>query len=418
MAKPTILVDDFSEILNEAFGQMVSTPGLVTDSNGVAPGEEGYIETLGDVPINTINTETLTAYGQAYADFKDDTTKAMKFREELINVVTRQIFVMKTYEKIGIDITRSYEGARGIIQKIRVPLQWYAIKNVNQYNDPKPSNTAFRDFNATANYFYKPVSKKLKITISDSVFEGLFLSRENVAKFIATIQKSVDNQLSIHLDSLTMAIINTMTGITLKSGKKTQNWNLLQMYYDETGTVLTPEAALRDGEFHRFAKSEIERIVGIMGRPSALFNQKGTVQQTIRSQAYFWMLRPFHAKNGEYLLSEKFNKEYLEIDGFKLIDAWQGIGEDGSWSEVSKIDIETVLPGDSTPTTVTQENIIAVVCSEDAVAITDVDERTTSKYEPEDEYTVYWPKHKCMPLMDLDENYVVFYMDTVTEVSQ
>lgn len=408
MAKPLIPVKDLAVFMNEALPQAVTKRDLIVDTNGAEPGGDGYIETWSETPITELDVSNISDFGQAYEDL--DQESQMKFKENLITLVTKQVFVAKEYTKWGIDITRSFDSGNGVLQKIRMPLQYDAEDSTSVFENPQDYLQHFVDFEVTSKYFYKPATKRLTVTISDNILRGLFLSMDNASKFIAMIWNSVNNTMAIHLDTLSMAVINTATAAVLKQGQVTQKYNLLEMYNTFAGNTLTVEQALRDAGFHKYAKSIIMRTKDMMSAPSGLYNMARIVSQTTDRDSYFWTLSDFTRTADEYLLSDTYHKDLVKIPNSTSVNRWQGTGEDGSFGEVSKISIKTTFPGSTVPETFEQDGIIAIIANKDAVAITDIEESTTSEYKAKDRYTAFYPQHVSKSQIDLDEDYVVFYM--------
>jgi len=402
MAKPLITNKDIAGMLNESLPKANS----LTD------------ETTGDVtPITEINTTNISMFGEAYDTLSKEAQA--KFKQELVTLVTRQIFVAKGYVSRGINITRSFEGERGgIVQKVRQKNQYDAQDDTLTYDlvDGEEGNQfTYHSFDVNASYFNRPVSKSLAISIPDKMFKGLFLNVTNVNKFVGMIQNTVDTQLGLHIDLLTADLINTATAAVMTKGKATQKYNLLEEYNTKFGTTLTVDGAMRDKEFMRYAISRITQVKNLMKDYNALYNMGGYASQTTDESAYVWLLNNFIAQANEYLLSDTYHKELLTLDGYNTVVKWQGTGTSGEFEDTSRISIKTMLPGDTTETSFDQTGIIGVICHEDAVAIYDIDERTTTAYNAQREFVNLFPKHDCSTLIDLDEDYVVFYLEEVAD---
>ena len=138
---------------------------------------------------------------------------------------------------------------------------------------------------------------------------------------------------------------------------------------------------------------------------STLFNVGGTEKFTPKDRQRIVMLSEFKRSADVYLQSDTFHDEFTRLPSSDSVTYWQGSGTDYSFASTSAIDVKTPS-GD----TVSATGILGVIFDRDALGVTNMDRRVTTNYNPKAEFWNEWHKMDAGYFLDLDENFVVFYV--------
>ena len=184
--------------------------------------------------------------------------------------------------------------------------------------------------------------------------------------------------------------------------------NLLALYNATVTTPIAAEDALYNSDFIRFASFTMKNYIGRLKTISTLFNIGGTAKFTPADKLKVVLLDEF--KNAaEVYLYDGLNQ--YNTDGIKFpVDAdgvtyWQGSGTDYAFDSTSSIDVKTPSGDD-----VSVSGILGVMFDRDALGVANLDRRVTTNYNPKSEFWNEWHKSDAGYFLDLDENFVVFFV--------
>lgn len=417
MSKPVITPSTAVEMLQQAFPQVVGTTMLVQDPEGRTPTDPNYETTEVTEAVTEIDTTSLRLFQNAYDDLSSNSNALAKFKTDLLTVVGQYYFVNKTYTGMGFSIVRTYEGERGtILQKIKTSMN----NNSNMHDSTVifdlttgvSPDLSYQDFELSAKYFNQPTTKQLKVSVSDKVWRGLFNSKSSVLRMMNTIMSDIDRELKIHEDIVTRMLMAVAIAEVYNKGG-IQKINLVQEYLELTGVQATRESLLYDAGFHTYMVSRIDQVRSLLKDYNGLFNFDNYPMETRDSNSYFVMNSYVVDKAGPYLLTDKFNEQYVKLSGYTSLLKWQGTGSAGDFEDVTRVNIKYV---DSTGTEVSfnKDGIIGFICNEDALAIYDVEYMDDSEKIAGKFATNYYPTYLAQTLIDLDEDFVIFTMEDYT----
>ena len=90
----------------------------------------------------------------------------------------------------------------------------------------------------------------------------------------------------------------------------------------------------------------------------------------------------------------------------ETVPYWQGSGTAYDFDSVSKINIKTSSGAD-----IEQTGILGVIFDREALGVSNLDRRVTTNYNAKGEFFNNWYKFDAGYFNDLNENFVVFYVD-------
>lgn len=370
-----------------------------------------------------IGTEALLAddlsnisdFGRAFEDLDSGTKEIVK--SGLVTLITEQLVIAKEYKGNEVDIIRSrgaYDPSAGIIQKNR-PNLLQAEDDADVYN-PAVNSTSdpFKNnpINFETEYFYKPFQFRYQWSIPERWMTGMFLSRDKFNQFIAAVDTSVKNSLTLNIDNITLSTLRASIALNLKGGASPRAINLLKSYNKAFKATLKAEQALQTPEFLRWCLNQISVTLDQLKIYSSLYNEKAYPNHLADPNVVF--LSQFENAAKQYLQADVFNKDLLELPGHSTVVSWKGLvdakGSVPSFKSLSTVQDTFSVSWEKTPITVNQEGVVAHIFDNERVGIYNLGMKTTSMADPVGLKTNYWTHVFCSSITDPYENGVTFYI--------
>lgn len=355
----------------------------------------------------------------------EDLSNIVDVGNELLSNTSVDNYVKTLVDRIGkvIFVSRPYSGN---VPSVLMD-SWDFGSVVQKINAELPDATENKSWDLTdgtdysPNVFYKPeVSVKffnnkstfeIDMSFTEKQIKESFTSAVEINSFLTMLYNAVEKSFTVKVDGLIMRTINNMIGETLSADTTgIKAVNLLKNYNEKFGTTLTASKAITDKEFIRYASMTMALYIDRLSRISTLFNIGGKDRFTSADMLHVVMLADFKASANSYLQSDTFHNEYTKLPNAETVPYWQGSGTDYSFEKVSAINVKT-----STGATVSKSGILAVMFDRDAVGVSNLEKRVTTNYNPKAEFYNNFFKLECGAFNDLNENFVVFYVEDVTE---
>lgn len=371
-------------------------------------------EILGESIIVNEDLSNIVDIGRAY----ENAGSLDNYVRKLNDHIGKMVFVDRVYSGRAPSVLMDGWEYGSILEKVRGDLpdateneSWEledgASYDPNIFTRPKVSVKFFNDRTT----FEVPVS------FTEKQVKSAFSSAIQMNAFMSMIRTNVENSLTVKIDSLIMRTINAGIGETLhkefplgvySGASGVRAVNLLYLYNQRFTQNLTAAAAITDAAFIRFASYMVKNYVRRMQDMSRLFNVGGTAKFTPADRMHIVMLDEFKNAADVYLYDglNQFNTEEIRLPGsMETVSYWQGSGLAYSFTDTSAINVKTPS-GD----TVSAGGIIGVIFDRDTLGVTNVDSRVTTNYNAKAEFYNEWHKRDAGYFLDLDENFVVFYL--------
>ena len=274
-----------------------------------------------------------------------------------------------------------------------------------------------------AKFFNSKVTFEIPMSFTELQVKESFSSAEQLNGFVSMLTTSIENSMTVKLDSLIMRAINNMTAETLVStigsgnaGAKTLDFtqsgvkavNLLAGYNAQFGKSQTVAGALADPDFIKYATYQISLVSDRMTKISTLFNVDGKQRFTPQEMRRVVLLSDFSKASLTYLQSDIQNADLVALPTHDSVPYWQGSGTDYALSSTGKIDVKTA--SGETVTVPETAAIVGVVFDRDAVGVANLDRRVTTNYNAKAEFYNNYYKMDAGYYNDLAENFVVFFI--------
>jgi len=372
-----------------------------------------------------VNSVTKEVLGETVV-LQEDLTNVVDLGKAVIDSDNLDNYVKKLVDHIGkvVFVDRKYAGSvpsvlmdswefGSVLEKISTDLPDATENKSWDLTDGETyGQDTFKAPKVEAKFFSSKVTFEIQMSFTELQLKSAFSSAAQLNGFVSMLQTSVENSLTVKLDALVMRAITNMIGETIESdttGVKAINL-LTGFAATPTGTVeaLTAEQALTSKEFIRYATYTMGVVSDRMAKVSKLFNVGGKARFTPKDLQNVVLLSDFAKASNAYVLSDSFNQDNVILPKHETVPYWQGSGLDYGFDSISKIDLKT-----SAGNEVSQTGIIGIIADRDAVAVANMDRRTTVAYNARAEFFNNWFKADAQYINDLNENFVVFYVADV-----
>lgn len=297
-----------------------------------------------------------------------------------------------------------------ILQKIHANLpKAYENETWKLVNGETYDPNIFYQPEVESKFFNSKVTFEIPVSFAEKQVKESFTSANELNGFLSMITTSVENALTIKLDSLIMRTINNFAGSVLHGKNPNTSVNLLALYNERVDEPLTSDKALMNGDFLRFANFVINTYINRLTKISTLFNVGGKDRFTSKDNQYLIMLSDFVESSDVFLQADVRHNEYTKLNNFDSVPYWQGSGKNYKFEEISSINVKA-NNGNKSPVSVNQSGIIGVLFDRNALGVTNLDKRVTTNYNPKAEFYTNFYKSDAGYFNDFNENFIVFYI--------
>ena len=346
--------------------------------------------------------------------------------KSLVNHIGKVVFVNRPYSgNVPSVIMDSWEFG-SVLEKIQADIP-QAVENDswNLTNGESYDTNVFYKPSVSAKFFNKKVTFEVAMSFTELQVKESFSNANQLNGFLSMLYNSVEKSMTVKIDSLVMRTINNMIGETIyhdlydgteKVVKYTNTGvkavNLLKMFNDKfakTFGEMTPEQAITNSEFLKFASYTMQLYVDRLSKMSTLFNVGGKERFTPNEMLKIVLLSEFKASAISYLQADTYNDELVALPNAETVPYWQGSGLDYSFNDTSKINV-ALSKDDKKVREIETSGIIGVMFDRDSLGVTNLDRRVTTNYNAKAEFYNNYYKFDSGYFNDLNENFIVFFM--------
>ena len=263
--------------------------------------------------------------------------------------------------------------------------------------------------------FYNKLSTfEIPCSFTEKQIKQSFTSPQEMNSFLSMIYTAIENGMSVYIEIFTQRAVNNMIaetiyddykGTALTAASHVKAVNLLKLYNDAKGTTLTKDKALLDIEFLRFANALINKYAKRMTKITKLYNIDKKESFTNKEDLNVLVHTDYLNAVDTYLLADVRHNDYVKLPLFEEVVYWQGAGTSFATADTTRIQVKSSGGHD-----VDVNYVVACMFDKTAVAVCNVDRRTTSNYNPKAEFYTNWAKWDAELINDFTENFVVFFL--------
>lgn len=367
--------------------------------------------------------------------------KVDNYVKSLVDHIGRVIFVNRPYTGSAPSVLMDKWEFGSVLEKIQCEMPAASENKSWELTDgTEYSPNVFYKPTVSAKFFNSKTTFEIDLSFTQLQVKESFDGVEQMNAFLSMLYNSVEKSFAVKFDSLIMSTINNATAQTLYSefpsvtdgdysgSDGVKAINLLKRYNatlptdTEGATVgaLTPEKAMRDPEFLRYASGEMRKYVARLGKMSTLFNIGEKARFTPRDRLHVVFLSDFVINMETVLQSDTFHNELTALpNGFETVPYWQGVKGSGTAAVPYGLDgigqIHVNINGGNasgkgTEITNATGAILGVMFDNDALGVTNLDKRVTTHFNPKAEFYTNFYKMDAGYFNDLDENFIVFFV--------
>lgn len=369
-------------------------------------------EVLGKTDLMKADLSNVVDYGEVIigANALDNYVKS------LIDHIGKMVFVDRVYAGSAPSVLMDGWEFGSVLEKVtmaKLP-QAQANDSWNLQNGRRYETDIFTAPEVSAKFYNGMSTFEIPMSFAEKQAKSAFSSAQQLNAFFSMIQTAIENSMTIKTDQLIMDTINSMTAETLfnynakgdySGAGNTRAINLLKLYNDRFGQNLTADKCISDGGFIKWASFMIGLYSGRMTKLSTLFNIGGMERFTTADRLHLVMLDEFSKAADVYLQSDTFHEQYTALPNAETVPFWQGSGTAYDFASTSAINVKC------NEHEVVADGILAVMFDREALGVSNLDKRVTSQYNARGEFYNNWYKFDAGYFNDLNENFVVFYVE-------
>ena len=344
-----------------------------------------------------------------------DTDNVDNYVKKLVNHIGKVLFTNRIYSGSVPSVLMDSWEFGSILEKISADMPLASENDSWSLEDGQSyDQDVFYSPKVTAKFYNSKVTFDIPLSFTEEQVKESFDNVNQLNGFISMLETSVQNSMTVKLDSLVMRTINNMTAQTLALNtdltKSTVTAvNLLTDYNTQSGQTLTAAKALQTPEFIKYASLRIALYQDRMSKMSTLFNAGGKERFTPKEQLHLVLLSDFAKSSDVYLESDTYHNDLVTLPNYETVPYWQASGTDYGFADISKIDVKTES-GSKTPTTITADGILGVMFDTNALGVSNLNQRVTTNFNARAEFFTNWYKFDAGYYNDMNENFVVFYI--------
>ena len=377
-------------------------------------------EVLGETEIVNEDLSNVVDIGQSVID----TNNVDNYVKSLVDHIGKVIFVNRPYAGSVPSVLMDKWEFGSILEKISADIP-EAVENKSwELTDGQDySPNVFYKPTVSAKFYNSKVTFEVDMSFTERQVKESFSNAEQLNAFISMLYNAVERSMTVKIDGLVMSTINNaiaqvinhaMPDVTdgdySQATSTPQAINLLKVYNDTFSKSLTKVTCLTDTDFLKWTCIMLSTFAKRLSRMSTLFNVGGKPRFTPREDLNIIMLQDFYANMRVNLASDTYNREDLLLPSdITTIPYWQGSGDDYGFSKVTKINVK-IKTGDNTTKDIETGGIMAVMFDRNALGVCNSERRVTTNYNPKAEFYNNFYKFDCSYFNDLDENFIVFFI--------
>lgn len=339
------------------------------------------------------------------------------YAKKVINKVGKSVFVDRPYSGGVPSLLMDAWEFGSILEKVSCEMpEAEENPSANLIDRQSVDNQIFYQPKINAKFFNSLVTFEVPMSFAEKYIKESFINATALNSFFSMIYTSIENTITLKMDSLIMMTINNMTAETILDAYPTLVYttegnaravNLLAKYNNEFGTSITKELAIKTPEFIRYCALYMRLYVDRLTRMSTLFNVGEKARFTPSQKLHIVMHSEFKSSADIYLQSDTFNKEMTKFPDSESVAYWQATGTDYSFENTSKIH---VMPSSDNTKEIELDGILCVMFDRNACGVSNLDRRIKTAQNARGEFVNQFYKFDAGYYNDTDENFVVFFI--------
>lgn len=337
-------------------------------------------------------------FGTAIADLDADQLK--DYANAFVVGASKTYFDTREYEKSDLGLFTDSIEYGGIVQSVKAKM----LETVDNHILSLDSTTDYLDgkyygMNTDVKIYEKDTAWSVRYSIPTTMFKNAFNSVEGVRGLVGLIETMVRNTLNRDIHLLAKRCITALASTAMKDARKVE---LISEYKAFTGvTTATDEEVLSDRGFYMFVRACIGKLTQYMtdygSKYSANTNDENWATFTPISDVKITLLADF-AETMNNMVSNVRNAEKYQLPTHTEITCWQNISDEILPSYDSEI--STILIDNGDESDIRYEKVVGVVYDRLGAGITIRNQKVTSQYVAQGDFTTYYHNYSARYFVD------------------
>lgn len=324
--------------------------------------------------------------GTAIADLDGEEVK--NFAGDFIVGVARNVFDTRNYRRDTYGLMNDAREYGGVIQRVKAKLLGasdspiWTLENGQDYFDG-----TYYGIETDVKVYSQDTAFQIKNSIPTEMYKQYFTSADGVRQFVALIESTVDNTVTVQLNALAKTTLQQLIATVTPD----RSISLLTLYNTSAGLTgddaLTATEALHNAPFLRWAAEQIIRLRDMTQDMNEKYND-GTVPTFTPAEDLRVTLLSEFARALEFNMeADTFHRDLVSVGEYNTINFWQNASDDLLPSLGVTAEVKTVV-GDNDPVTISgcvgiiHDRLSAGVCARLS--------KITAQYIANGDYTTYF----------------------------
>ena len=340
---------------------------------------------LGEGTTISEDLSNVVELGTAMADLDGDEVK--NFAGDFIVGVARNLFDTRRYTGETYGLMNDAREYGGVIQRVKAKLLGatdspiWTLESGQDYFDGK-----YYGIETDVKIYSKDTAFQVKNSIPTEMFKQYFTSADGVREFIAMIESTVDNTITLELNALAKTTLQQM----IATSSADRSIALLDLYNTRAGLsgadALTADDALHNAPFLRWAAETIIRLRDLTQDYNEKYNDGSVPTFTPADDLRVTLLSEFARALEFNMEADTFHNDLVSVGQYNTINFWQNASTDMLPTLGTTAEVKTNI-GEASPVTVS--NVVGVIYDRYTAGLTARLDKITAQYIANGDYTTY-----------------------------
>ena len=341
---------------------------------------------LGQETTISEDLSNVVELGTAIADLDGDEVK--NFAGDFIVGVARNVMDTRGYKRETYGLMNDAREYGGVIQRVKAKLlsatdsPIWTLENGTDYFDGK-----YYGLETDVKIYSKDTAFQIKNSIPTEMYKQYFTSADGVREFVAMIEATVDNTLSLELNTLAKTTLQQL----IATASTARTIPLLTIYNTNAGLTgadaLTADDALHNAPFLRWCAEQIIRLRDMTQDFNDKYND-GTVPTFTPAEDLRVTLLSEFARAIEFNMeADTFHRDLVSVGEYNTINFWQNASNELLPTLGVTAEVKTNV-GEAEPVTI--GGVVGCIFDRYGAGVCARLDKITAQYIANGDYTTYF----------------------------
>lgn len=341
---------------------------------------------LGQETTISEDLSNVVELGTAIADLDGDEVK--NFAGDFIVGVARNVMDTRGYKRETYGLMNDAREYGGVIQRVKAKLlsatdsPIWTLENGQDYFDGK-----YYGIETDVKIYSKDTAFQIKNSIPTEMYKQYFTSADGVRELVAMIEATVDNTLTLELNTLAKTTLQQL--IATVSPDRTIS--LLSIYNTNAGLTggdaLTADDALHNAPFLRWCAEQIIRLRDMTQDYNEKYNDGTVPTFTPADDLRVTLLSEFARAIEFNMEADTFHRDLVSVGEYNTINFWQNASNELLPTLGVTAEVKTSI-GDAEPVTI--GGVVAIIHDRMSCGLSARLNKVTAQYIANGDYTTYF----------------------------